>query len=403
MLMQSPGQMIKLELKAAADQLAHSQNGSIFSLPTELLLRVVSSLPIGSIRNFMANRSLRVVSLLVEHLEIDLSWLRPGHFPQSQVPPVTQPDGFAALSLVMNIRSLSLEGIADWIWGPDLAKLREVVFNMKLIRIEIPFLRDPHARYACVWPGSSNIEDKWEGDLGEEIRKLLQAQPLLEEFKLTDSSITWTSLYGSLKTSDVPNLKSLQATPNVAVAFLRAAPRLESLNLMITEWDDRLFSEMETNSAAVGPFIRRFTIRVWYYETWLWDNLAKVLALFPGMEELSITINSQTTATDVVPASFYFRRIVSKVFVLLSLRHVEVRFETLHHDTPEIFEVETRSIVELKTACLLLESVIDPGRRLWTFRPDCQNSRGFAPHLVGSLAEETLWSMEDLPDLLKSD
>lgn len=311
-------------------------------MPVELLLRVVSSLPIGSIQNLMINRPLRLVcekvlyrsislprqpfrsirlletfllrpdlALLVEHLEIDLNWLRPGRFPQSQIPPVTQPDGFAALSQAKNIRSFSLEGVVDWIWRPEMVKFRGAVFNMKLIRIEIPCLRDPHARYACRWPGNSKIEDKWEGDLGEEIRKLLQAQPLLEEFKLSDSSITYTSLQASLKASDVPYLKSLQATPTVAMAFLPVAPRLESLNLMITHWGDQLFSQMETNSAAIGPFIRRFTIRVWYYDfdTWLWDNLAKVLALFAGTEELSITITSQTTAANEEPASCYFRRV----------------------------------------------------------------------------------------------
>ncbi|KAG8968231.1 hypothetical protein FRC05_001612 [Tulasnella sp. 425] len=189
-----------------------------------------------------------------------------------------------------------------------MVKFREAVFNMKLIRMEIPFLRDPHARYACVWPGGSIIEDQWEGDLGEEIRKLLQAQPLLEEFKLSDS-ITYTSLQASLKASDVPNLESLQADPIVAMAFLPVAARLENLNLTITNWDDELFSQMETSSATIGPFIRRVTIRVWYYDEWLWDNLAKVLALFPGTEELSITINSQTTATGEEPARYYFRMV----------------------------------------------------------------------------------------------
>ncbi|KAG8944306.1 hypothetical protein FRC04_002026 [Tulasnella sp. 424] len=274
---------------------------------------------------------------------------------------------------------------------------------MKLVRIEIPILRDPHTRYACVWPGDSKIEAKWEGDLGEEIRKLLQAQPLLEEFNFSDSnSITYktaASLQASLKASDVPNLKSLQATPIVAMAFLPVSPRLESLNLMITNWDDGLFSQMETNSAAIGPFIRRFTIRGWYSDKWLWNNLAKVFGLFPKTEELSIAINSLTTAENVEPARYYFQQIASNVYVLPSLRDVEVQFETLDDDTPEIFEVETKDVVELKTACQLLERVLDPEGRLWTFRPDRQSTTGFVPHLVGLLTSEDLGSMEleDLP------
>lgn len=254
------------------------------------------------------------LALLVRRLGVDFRWRYPETFPQSQVPPTIQPDGLAALSLAKNIHSFSLSGVTDWIWAPDMVSFREVIFKLRLLQLGIPILRDPHIEYACVYPQSDLPEETWDGDLGQEIRKLLQAQPLLEEFSLTGPSLsrkTAASLQVNLQAPDVPNLKSLQASPDLAVAFLSVAPPLESLNLTIGDWDDRLFSEIETNSAATRSSVRRFTVRVWDSDEdrWFWSNLASVFALFPNTEELSVGINSCGTVKDVEPAKYYFEKV----------------------------------------------------------------------------------------------
>ncbi|KIO18709.1 hypothetical protein M407DRAFT_31617 [Tulasnella calospora MUT 4182] len=435
--MQSPAQTTKLELGDALYESARSETGNILGLPNELLLRVTSFLSIGAIRNLLVNRSLRLIcekgmyqsislsrhprrsfrliqtlllrpdlALLIRDLKIDLSWLHRRPHPPGQVPSAPQPDALAALLLAKNIQSLGLPGVGDWIWGPDKEALREIIFKMKLVRLDLPWLNDPHTRYICIMtvngPGRM-IGDDWNGDLGDEIRRLLQAQPSLEEFNLPDTSITFqtaSSLQASLRTSDIPNLRSLHAPPEVAMAFLPVAAQLESLNLVIADWNDRLFSEMEAKSAAARLSIRRFTIRVWYYSRdhqWFWKNLDKVFSLFPNTEQLSVTINSLTSVKEVNPAKYYFNMIAENVSVLPSLRNAEVRFETLDRDNAGIFEVETQSVVEFRIACPLLETVVDPQNRLWTFRIDDQNARGFAPHLLGQLIEKQREPVEDLP------
>ncbi|KIO18711.1 hypothetical protein M407DRAFT_31619 [Tulasnella calospora MUT 4182] len=425
------------EPEQVIDQPAQLQNRNVLDLPNELLLRVVSLLPTTSIPNLMVNRSLQSVceqglyryislprhprrsirlletfllrpdlALLVHHLEINFSWRYPGLFLPSQIPSVLHPDGLEALCLAQNLQSLSLAGVADWIWEPDMAKFREAIFKMKLVRLEVPVIDDPHNEYECVIYEDSDGEEQaaggegnWGGDLGNEIRNLLQAQPLLEEFKLSDSQISDTtveSLQATLKTSDVPRLKSLQAVPEVAMAFLQVAPQLESLDLMIRDWDNTLLSEMENNSATIKLSIRRFTIRVRYSDKWLWNNLAMVFSLFPGTEELSVTINSLTTREGVEPANYFFRKVRDSVYVLPSLRSLEVKFETPYPQTPGTREVEIQPMIDCKAACPMLETVVDPERRLWTFRPDGQVLAGFVAHLVGPLMEERLNLGKDL-------
>ncbi|KAG8921096.1 hypothetical protein FRC01_000415 [Tulasnella sp. 417] len=417
--MLSSVQTTKLDSQQDVNNPAQLQSSTLLGLPNELLLRVISLLSTVSIPNLMANRSLRSIceqalyrsislpkhprrsirlletflsrpdlALLVRHLEIDLSWRYPGLFPASQVPSVLQPDGLEALCLAKNIQSFSLAGVADWIWEPEMARFREVVFKLKLVRLQVPLIRDPHTEYACVWPGDSDIEGDWDGDLGVEIRKLLQAQPLLEEFKLLSSSITYktsASLRDRLQASDILSLKSLQAAPHVALAFLSVSDRLENLNLMLAEWGDRSFSDIETQSTLAKLSVRRFTIRVWYSDEWLWKNLTKVFALFPKTEELSIAINSLTTAKDVEPANYYFEKVSNNIHVLPALRHLQVTFETLYPETPKIFEVGIGALVECKLSCPMLETVVDPKKRLWIFRIGPQSSGGFVPQLVGPL------------------
>lgn len=81
-----------------------------------------------------------------------------------------------------------------------------------------------------------------------------------------------------------------------------------------------------------------------------------------------------------------------------SLRSVEVRYENLYPETPGIFEVDKESIMDFKTSCPLLETIVDPENRLWTFRPDRESSGSFVPHFVGRfMITEGLVPMNDLP------
>ncbi|KAG8899184.1 hypothetical protein FRC01_010630 [Tulasnella sp. 417] len=260
------------------------------------------------------------LALLVWHLEIDHGCRYP--FPPDEVSAVLQPVALKAIRLVKNIQSLSLDGV--WIWKPEMAKFREAIFNLKLARLEVPFINDPHTERFCVidvfdddgqagrWNGPT---ENWGGDLGNEIRRLLQAQPLLEEFKLSAmaiSSTTMTSLRANLKATDVPSLKSLQASPYVAMPFLRVAPRLESLNLMRTSWNDALLSEMEINSVTIKASIRCITIAVLQSplgRKWFWDNMAKVFSLFPNTEQLTVKINPLTLGRSVTSANYYFNAV----------------------------------------------------------------------------------------------
>ncbi|KIO25968.1 hypothetical protein M407DRAFT_24718 [Tulasnella calospora MUT 4182] len=434
--MQSTIQAARSEPEHLVDQPAQLQNGNILNLPNELLLRVVSLLPTTSIPNLMVTRSLRSVceqglyryislpehprrsiclletfllrpdlALLVRHLEINFSWRYPGLFPPSQVPSVLHPDGLEALCRAENLQSLSLAGVADWIWEPDMAKFREAIFKMKLVRLEVPLIDEPQSDFECIIYEDSDGEEQavggqsnWDVDLGKEIRNLLQAQPLLEEFKLSDISTTTTeSLQANLKASDVPSLKSLQAVPEVAMVFLRVAPRLESLDLMMRDWDNTLFSEMENNSTTIKLSIRRFTIRVRYSDKWLWNNLAMVFSLFPNTEELSVTICSLTLRKGAVRAKHFFPQVCDSVYVLPSLRSLEAKFETPFPRAPGAREVEMQPIINCKVACPMLETVVDPERRLWTFRPDDQVLGAFVAYLVGLLMEENLNLGNDLP------
>ncbi|KIO25970.1 carbohydrate esterase family 16 protein [Tulasnella calospora MUT 4182] len=437
--MQSPTQTTKRELGDALYGPARFETGNILSLPNELLFRVISFLSTGSIRNLMVNRSLRLIcekglyqsislsrhprrsfrliqtlllrpdlALLIRDLKIDLGWLHHRPHTPGHVPSTLQPDAPAALLLAKHIQSLSLFGVGDWIWGPDKEALRGVIFKMKLVRLDLPWLHDPHTLYACIMtingPGR-NIGNDWKGDLGDEIRRLLQAQPSLEEFNLPSTSITLktsSSLQASLRPSDIPNLRSLQATPEVAIAFLPAAAQLKSLNLVVADWNDRLFSEFEAKSAAIRLFIRHFKIRVAYYSRdhqWFWKNLDKIFSLFSNTEQLSVTIccGSLPIAKYVKPAQYYFDMIAENVSVLPWLRKAEVQFQALDRDTPGILEVETQSLLKFRIACSLLETVVDPRKRLWAFRVDHQNARGFAPQLLGQLIEKQPEPGEDLP------
>ncbi|KAG8901812.1 hypothetical protein FRC00_004314 [Tulasnella sp. 408] len=285
---------------------------------------------------------------------------------------------------------------------------------MKLIRLEIPMLCDLESDSECNYPGMlfdsdgeetsySRNEYNWDEDAGHEIRKLLQAQPLLKELRLSDPELsagTAKCLQANLLASDVPCLKYVQAIPEVAIAFLRVAPRLESLNFLLGRWNNTRLSQIETDSAAARLSIRHFAITVSYSNKWPWDNLAAVLSLFPNIQDLSVTIYSPTTDKTAKPAKYFFGKVVDSIYVLPSLRNIDVTFETRAPQTPNILEVDMQSVTDSKIACPMLETVIDPERRLWIFRPDRQVSAGFAAHLVGPLVEERLdqRTLKDLPE-----
>ncbi|KAG8904258.1 hypothetical protein FRC01_008809, partial [Tulasnella sp. 417] len=303
----------------------------------------MSLLPKSSIRNLIVNRSMRPVceqglyqsiqlskhsrrsirllqtfllrpdlALLVQHLEIKLdSNLK---F-RRQIPSPLQVDAVRAISLAKNVQSLSLRGPSDWVWKSDKDELRQVVSDMKLVQLEIPILGDPYYLYKCPEADDWKYWARQDVELGAGIRRLLHAQPLLEEFKLSKLHLPEkntpkiiASLQACLQASDVPSLKSLQATPEFAIVFLPRARRLESLNLTLASWNDRLLSDMEIKAAAIKLSIRSFTIRVWSYhhDQWFWDNLANVFALFPNIEHLSVTIDSGRFIRDAKPAEFYF-------------------------------------------------------------------------------------------------
>ncbi|KAG9017562.1 hypothetical protein FRB90_000767 [Tulasnella sp. 427] len=244
----------------------------------------------------------------------------------------------------------------------------------------------------------------WDGDLGDEFRKLLQAQPMLEELVVPSSLafITFNSLMTKLQPSDISNLRSLHADPFIALAFLPVATRLDSLSVSISEdWFDQFFSRLQTALEVVGPCLLRFSIVAWY-EThdrrWVWDNLDKIFGLFPNLEKLCITIGSMTSAQNVPHAGYYFSKVAGKIHLLPSLQSLDVSYETLYPETPGIFSVEKESVVGLKASCPLLESVIDPQRRLWTFATPYQGPSGLSPYLVEQLIEEDQEYLADLPD-----
>ncbi|KAG9022326.1 hypothetical protein FS837_006447 [Tulasnella sp. UAMH 9824] len=335
---------------------------------------------------------------MVQHLGLDLEWIDSWEIPQDQNPSILQPDGMKALSLTKNLHSLCLWGVDDWIWEPTQARYRETIFNMKLARLEIPVMTDVKVRWSCSRPRGPDAPPEWDGDLGAEIRKLLQAQPLLEEFALTETKIsheTLSSLEDSLQSSDIPKLKSLEATPDVVAAFVSAGPRLESLNLLLASWNEFVFSKLSEAPTAARLSVQRYSIRVWYSDEWLWSHLAKVFALFPNVEHLSVAINSLTSSKEVEYAKHYFDKVASSMHVLPLIRSVKVRYETLYPETAGIFEVGEDAIAELKMSYPLLETIINPKGEMWGFPP--RDSSVGVPKVIGRIGNEWNEWQNDLP------
>ncbi|KAG8921098.1 hypothetical protein FRC01_000417 [Tulasnella sp. 417] len=428
--MQSPKPLNKLESGDVLDKPVASKTGHILSLPNELLLRVISFLSTGAIRNLMASRrllplceqglyrsisllelphrSLRLLetfvlrpdlALLVQHLELDLECINPWEIPQDQIPSSLRPDGMGALSLAKNLRSFCLWGDEDWIWEPTKARYRETIFNMNLTRLEVPAIYDVKVRRSCV-RRLPDAPPEWDGDLGAEIRKLLQTQPLLEDLALAETSISYqtvSSLESNLQPSDIPKLKSLEATPRIAAAFLSVASQLESLNLLLTSWawGDFDFSKLNGTPPAVRLSIRRLAIRVSYSDGWVWSHFDSVLGLFPNTEELSVVVSALTSSKEVEHAKHYFDKLASYVYVLPSLRNADVRYQTMYPETPGILEVGEGSIFEFKTACPLLETLVSPKGEIWGFSP--KHNSGGGSSIIGRITKDWDEWQEDLP------
>ncbi|KAG9018810.1 hypothetical protein FRB90_009280 [Tulasnella sp. 427] len=404
-------------------------NHNITEVPTELQLQIIFYLTPSAIRNLIVNRALRPIceqglyesisipkhrersirlletvvarpdlALLIRHLSIDLSWL--WSFSYTHVGSPLQPNPLHALSLAKNLKSFAPHGLDDWIWEPMLSELRDAYFGMKLTRLEIPKLRGPYIQVFS-WPGDEIPADDWDGDVGQELCKIFQAQPLLEELVLPTSSIlgeTGDSLQTNLKDSDIPSLKLLQASPDDGPAFLTAALRLETLSLTIGDWNETVFSRLETASTVIRLSLRHFNIRVWLYsdnQTWVWDNLDRVLGLFPNTEGLCITINA-SSRSDAKNANYHFKKVADNVCVLPALRSVTVKYECPTPLPPGAVNVEDETVEAFKSACPLLQSVIDPMQRLWTFRGDSQSAKELSSHLVGKLIEEYHGFRQDL-------
>ncbi|KAG8961874.1 hypothetical protein FRC05_005666 [Tulasnella sp. 425] len=163
------------------------------------------------------------LALKVQRLAMDFGWA--SQVPQKEFLSILRPDGMDALSLVKSLRSFGLSGGANWIWQPGRVRLRDTIFNEKLVRLERPLIQDPRLGFIR-WPGTGDLDEGWGGDLGAEIRKLLKAQPLLEDFSLSDrliTSETFSSLETKLQPLDIPSLKFLKGSPWLAMAFFLAA------------------------------------------------------------------------------------------------------------------------------------------------------------------------------------
>lgn len=112
-------------------------------------------------------------------------------------------------------------GDVVWIWKANKEEPRKAVSKMKLVRLDVPILVDPHTGYEqwdSHFAGTARRRKNMDVDLGADIRRLLQAQPYLEEFKLSDSAEdisprSAASLRACLQASDIPNLKLLQRSP----------------------------------------------------------------------------------------------------------------------------------------------------------------------------------------------
>ncbi|KAG8927254.1 hypothetical protein FRC01_007763 [Tulasnella sp. 417] len=288
----------------------------LLDLPIELFKQVISYLPVYSQARFICpiceecmykkillavepRRSLRLLetfvrrpdlALLVHYISINTGQIK--EYAGSSLSLGGHDfDGAAALSLAKNLHYLQIWGPVYWLREQGYDRLRRVIFNMKLRGLILPD--------NILWTLWNDLRASWDlkersEDMVHDIRSLLQAQPRLEYLSLIDcilSDEVLSILKARLLPSDVPSLKSLEADQNVAIAFMAAAPGLESLRLSTTgEWDHTIFSQLESSSFKSQFLLRRLAITAWSPDAWLLENLARIFALFPRMEALTVWI-----------------------------------------------------------------------------------------------------------------
>ncbi|KAG9045255.1 hypothetical protein FS837_006737 [Tulasnella sp. UAMH 9824] len=404
----------------------------LLDLPIELLQKIISNLPVSTIPNFMVNRfllpiceqrlyetimlwglprrTLRLLetfilrpdlALLVRHLTVEVSWANGSGECHDEVPDVLKADGVEALSLAKNIVSLTVDGFGDWMKAPAFSRFRDLLSNLKLTSLTIPWVPDP--TYDLESLGSLEYEEEdREQEIVAEIRAVLQTQPRLEDLFFPSSYLSeriLSILESDLLPSDVPNLKSLQADPRVAISFLAVSPGLESLTLFNTSWGDGLFFKLKVGSATIRSSLRRLAIRVWSSDEWFWVNLDKVFALFPNMETLYLAVDATTPYRSVQPAKYFFEKIVDPSRLLRSLQSIEFEYSSL---LKGLSEVGMESVVALKTKCPHLKTIITPKNQMWLFQHGQEPSTDSVPTLVGPISlrwsqPESLFT--DLPPL----
>ncbi|KAG8944328.1 hypothetical protein FRC04_002048 [Tulasnella sp. 424] len=396
---------------------------SLLDLPVELLKDIISDLPVPAIPNFMVNRFLRPIceqclyerimlggqprrsirlletftlrpdlAQLVRDLTIDFNWVNEYGLACNEVPDGLKPDGAEALSLAQNIRCLKMDGIGNWIHAPMLSRLRGAVSKMKLTRLSTPWIGDQMTLSNL---GSLAPQEGRDRELVAEIRSVFQAQPQLEHLFFSPSFLSdqlLSTLKDGLLPSDIPNLKSLETSPRVAVAFIAVTPNLECLALFLIQWDDEIFSQLKSSSKVIRSSLRRLIMTTWHRDSWLWENLASIFSLFPSMETLCITVTVAFARKNAQSANYFFEKIASCGYALPSLRSVEVKY-----DWPDSV-VETRTMVDLRMRCPQLETIIISGGNMWMFRKGDDVVMDPAPVFMGTVEPKRhLGPSNDLP------
>ncbi|KAG8933893.1 hypothetical protein FRC01_006507 [Tulasnella sp. 417] len=272
-----------------------------------------------------------------------------------------------------------MDEFGHWPKAPASARLRSILSNLTLTSLTIPRISDPTDYYASLPPQEDlNLE------IVDEIRAVLQMQPRLEDLYFPPSYLAdrfLSTLETSLLPSDIPSLKSLQAHPGIATSFLAISPGLESLTLFIIIWDDGLFSKFKASSATSRYSLRHLTIRVWYSDKWLWENLGKMFALFPNMETLDFTVNATASNPKPQPAKYFFEKIAGQSHTLQALQKLEFQYDSFLEGGSDI---ERESVVTFKR-CPHLKTIITPKNQMWQFQQGLEGSAGSVLTVVGPI------------------
>lgn len=255
-------------------------------LYTRIFLRMHPRRSLRLLETFIIRPDL---ALLVRHLEICGFYCEQASSLINEIPKVLEPDGTNALSLAKNIHSLALVGPRDWIYNPTRTGFRDTLSKMKLNRLKICRVFEPPRWLGCA-PTTYRI---WEGDLFEEIRTVLRAQPLLASFSLEYCSFsgeTVRNLQSRLSPSDAPMLKHLIGDPDIAGAFISALSGLRCLDITGGCWEEETMTLMEQSPAANRASIWKLSLQMRDLNEQIWILLGRVLTLFPNTTTLQLEI-----------------------------------------------------------------------------------------------------------------